>query len=62
MLTKAFLLLDDSDHQLFAAHGLTTRQYWALQHLDEERGSSMIDLSRVLLTDKSNVTSIVDRL
>jgi DNA-binding MarR family transcriptional regulator len=61
-LTRAFILLDDSDRQLFASHGLSTRQYWALQHLDEHQGRSMVDLSRVLFTDKSNVTSIIDRL
>jgi len=62
LLTKTFILLDDCDRQFFAEYQLSTRQYWALQHLDEEQGRSMVDLSRVLFTDKSNVTSIVDRL
>ncbi|MBE3558000.1 MAG: MarR family transcriptional regulator [Ktedonobacteraceae bacterium] len=62
LLTKTFILLDDSDRQFFAEHGLSTRQYWALQHLDEQRGCSMVELSRVLFTDKSNVTGIIDRL
>jgi MarR family 2-MHQ and catechol resistance regulon transcriptional repressor len=30
--------------------------------LDRQQGCSMIDLSRLLFTDKSNVTGIVDRL
>ncbi|HEU5200325.1 MAG TPA: MarR family transcriptional regulator [Ktedonobacterales bacterium] len=62
MLKKTFLLLDDYDRHFFASYGLSTRQFWALQHLDEQQGRSMVDLSRVLLTDKSNVTAIVDRL
>lgn len=62
MLTKTFLLLDDCDRRFFADYGLSTRQFWALQHLDRQQGCSMVDLSRVLFTDKSNVTSIVDRL
>ena len=62
MLKKTFLLLDDYDRHFFASYGLSTRQFWALQHLDEHQGRSMVDLSRVLLTDKSNVTAIVDRL
>lgn len=62
MLTKTFLLLDDSDRHFFAEYGLSTRQFWALQHLDQQQGCSMVDLSRLLLTDKSNVTGIVDRL
>jgi DNA-binding MarR family transcriptional regulator len=62
MLTKTFILLDDCDRRFFAEYGLSTRQFWALQHLDSERGCSMVDLSRVLFTDKSNVTGIVDRL
>ncbi len=62
MLKKSFLLLDDYDRHFFAGYGLSTRQFWALQHLDEQQGRSMVDLSRALLTDKSNVTAIVDRL
>ena len=62
LLTKTFILLDDYDRQFFAEYGLSTRQFWALQHLDEEQGRSMVELSRVLFTDKSNVTGIVDRL
>lgn len=62
MLKKAFLLLDDCDRHFFTTYGLSSRQFWALQHLDEQQGRSMVDLSRVLLTDKSNVTAIVDRL
>lgn len=62
LLIKTFFLLDDSDRQFFATYGLSTRQYWTLQHLDEQQGRSMVDLSRVLFTDKSNVTGIVDRL
>lgn len=62
MLTKTFILLDDCDRRFFAEYGLSMRQFWALQHLDEQHGCSMVDLSRVLFTDKSNVTGIVDRL
>lgn len=62
MLTKTFILLDDCDRRFFAEYGLSMRQFWALQHLNEQNGCSMVDLSRALLTDKSNVTGIVDRL
>ncbi len=62
MLTKTFLLLDDCDRQFFAEYGLSTRQFWALQHVGNLHGCAMVDLSRLLLTDKSNVTGIVDRL
>lgn len=62
LLTKTFILLDDCDRRFFSEYGLSTRQFWAIQHLDEQQGCSMVDLSRVLFTDKSNVTSIVDRL
>jgi DNA-binding MarR family transcriptional regulator len=61
-LSKVFLLLDDCDRRFFAEHGLSTRQFWALHHLDEEIGRPMMDLSRLLFTDKGNVTGIVDRL
>lgn len=62
LLTKLFLLLDDCDRRFFARFGLSTRQFWALQHLDREQGCSMVELSRVLFTDKSNITGIIDRL
>ncbi len=62
LLTKLFLMIDDYDRRFFAEHGLSARQFFALQHLDEEQGRSMVELSRLLLTDKSNVTAIVDRL
>jgi DNA-binding MarR family transcriptional regulator len=62
LLTDLFYLLDDTDRQFFGEFGLSTRQFWALHHLDETDGMSMIDLSRLLFTDKSNVTAIVDRL
>lgn len=62
LLIKLFLLLDDCDRQFFTEYGLSARQFWALQHLDEQQGRSMVDLSRVILTDKSNITGIVDRL
>ncbi len=62
MLTKTFILFDDCDRRFFAKYGLSMRQFWVLQHLDEHQRCSMVGLSRVLFTDKSNVTGIVDRL
>jgi len=63
LLTDMFYLLDDTDRQFFGEFGLSTRQFWALHHLSEtDNGLSMIDLSRALFTDKSNVTAITDRL
>lgn len=62
LLTDLFYLLDDTDRQFFGEYGLSTRQFWALHHLSETDGLSMIELSRMLFTDKSNVTAIADRL
>jgi DNA-binding MarR family transcriptional regulator len=62
LLTDLFYLLDDTDRQFFGEYGLSTRQFWALHHLSETAGLSMIDLSRLLFTDKSNITAIADRL
>ena len=61
-LTRVFLQLDDCDRHLFTDYGLSPRQFWALQYLDEDQGRSMVDLSRALLTNKSNITAIVDHL
>jgi DNA-binding MarR family transcriptional regulator len=62
LLKNVFFMLDDFDRRFCAEFGLSLRQFWALQRLDAATGCSMVDLSRALLTDKSNVTSIVDRL
>ncbi len=62
LLTDLFYLLDDTDRQFFGEFGLSARQFWALHHLSEADGLSMIDLSRLLFTDKSNITAIADRL
>jgi DNA-binding MarR family transcriptional regulator len=61
-LNKLAVLLDDFDRRLFASSGLNGRQFWALSHLDERHGRPMAELARLLLTDKSNVTGIVDHL
>ncbi|GCE50105.1 MarR family transcriptional regulator [Thermosporothrix hazakensis] len=61
-LVRAYVLLDDSDSRFFSDYGLSPRQFWTLSHLDEKEGHSMIDLSRLILTDKSNMTGIIDRL
>jgi DNA-binding MarR family transcriptional regulator len=61
-LNKLAVLLDDFDRRLFASSGLSNRQVWALSHLDEQHGRPMAELARLLLTDKSNVTGIVDEL
>lgn len=61
-LKRVFLLLDDCDRHFFTEYGLSSRMFWALQALDEEQGRAMVDLSRILFTDKSNVTGIVDKL
>jgi DNA-binding MarR family transcriptional regulator len=61
-LNKLAVLLDDFDRRIFASSGLSGRQFWALSHLDERRGRPMAELARLLLTDKSNVTGIVDHL
>ena len=37
-------------------------QYWALVHLKNEEGRSLSELANLLICDKSNVTSLVDKL
>jgi len=42
--------------------GLTITQFWALVHLEDEEGRSLSELANLLICDKSNVTSIVDKM
>lgn len=62
LISSVFIHLDEGDHQLMKRFGLTITQYWALMHLDNPEGRSLSELARLLICDKSNVTSIVDKL
>ncbi|HEV2579948.1 MAG TPA: MarR family transcriptional regulator [Ktedonobacteraceae bacterium] len=61
-LSQSFLELDEGERQLMKRFGLTLTQYWALVHLKNEDGRSLSELADLLICDKSNVTSIVDKL
>ncbi len=60
-LAQSFMELDEGERQLMKQFGLTLTQYWALVHLEEEEGRSLSELADLLICDKSNVTSIVDK-
>jgi DNA-binding MarR family transcriptional regulator len=61
-ITQAFLELDDGEQQLMKRFGLTLTQYWALVHLNDAEGRSLSELADLLICDKSNMTSVVDKL
>lgn len=61
-LAQSFLELDEGERQLMKRLGLTLTQYWALVHLENEEGRSFSELADLLVCDKSNVTSVVDKL
>ena len=61
-LAQSFLELDEGERQLMKSFGLTLTQYWALVHLKNEEGRSLSELADLLICDKSNVTSVVDKL
>src|ERR1700730_6539652 len=60
-LAQSFLELDEGERQLMKRFGLTLTQYWALVHLNNEEGRALTELADLLICDKSNVTSIVDK-
>lgn len=62
LISQSFIHLDESQRQLMKRFGLTVTQYWALVHLNDVEGRSLSELANLLLCDKSNVTSIVDKL
>jgi MarR family transcriptional regulator, organic hydroperoxide resistance regulator len=62
LISKVFIHLDDSDRQLMKKFGITVTQFWALVHLHDEEGRSLSELATLLICDKSNVTSVVDKL
>ncbi len=61
-LSQSFLELDEGERQLMKHFGLTLTQYWALVHLKDGEGHSLTELAELLICDKSNVTSLVDKL
>jgi DNA-binding MarR family transcriptional regulator len=61
-LAQSFLELDEGERQLMRRFGLTLTQYWALVHLKDEEGRSLSELAALLICDKSNMTSLVDKL
>jgi DNA-binding MarR family transcriptional regulator len=61
-LSQSFLELDEGERQLMKHFCLTLTQFWALVHLKDEEGRSLSELADLLICDKSNVTSLVDRL
>lgn len=62
LVSSVFIHLDECDRQITKRFGLTTTQYWALVHLDDPQGRSLSELAALLICDKSNVTSVVDKL
>lgn len=62
LVSSVFIHLDECDRQITRRFGLTTTQYWALVHLEDSQGRSLSELATLLICDKSNVTSVVDRL
>lgn len=62
LISSIFIHLDEGDRQLMKRFGLTVTQYWALVHLEDPEGRSLSELAALLICDKSNVTSVVDKL
>ena len=72
-LSAAFIELDVGDGRFLQAFSrwlfgpaselvLTIPRFWALVHLGDPNGHTMMELAQLLLCDKSNVTAIVDKL
>ncbi len=62
LISMSFMRLDVGDQHLMRRFGLTLTQSWALVHLSEPAGRSLSELAQLLICDKSNVTSVVDKL
>lgn len=62
LISSIFIHLDEGDRLLMRRFGLTVTQYWALVHLEDPEGRSLSELASLLLCDKSNITSVVDKL
>ena len=61
LISQSFIRIDTADMYLMRRFGLTILQSWALVHLGNAEGRSLSELAHLLICDKSNVTSIVDK-
>lgn len=61
LISQSFIRMDTADMYLMRHFGLTISQSWALVHLGDPEGRSLSELAHLLICDKSNVTSIVDK-
>ncbi len=61
LISQSFIRMDTADMYLMRRFGLTILQSWALVHLGDLEGRSLSELAHLLICDKSNVTSIVDK-
>jgi len=62
LVGKLFIHLETTDRQLMNQFNLSVTQYWALVHLEDPDGLPLSELAFVLSRDKSNMTSLVDKL
>ena len=58
-LKEIYFYLDNGDRQLLEAYHLTIPRFYALRNIGENPGLSMTQLSRLMLSDKSNITRLV---
>lgn len=57
-----YILLDDSDHLLFAAIHLTIPQFNVLRLLNPQESTRLTELTQRLLYAKSTITKVIDQL
>lgn len=62
LIGKLFIHLETTDRQLMNQFNLSVTQYWALVHLEDPEGLPLSQLAFLLIRNKSNMTSLVDKL
>ena len=62
LIRQAFVELEITVRQLMTQFNLTATQCWALMHLENPEGLPLSELAFLLMQDKSNMTSLADRL
>ena len=58
-LKAIFLHIDNHEKALFSKYDLSVARFYALMHLDNNPGINYIDLSDLMLCNKSNTTRVV---
>lgn len=59
LLKSIYFILEDGDRKLLSSYDLTIPRFYALKHIHDNPGISLSRLSKLMISDKGNMSRIV---